>query len=255
VTQFLEVPPANVEAQIQHARAVGSRLMVEGPYTEGFEVFRHMYELMLQKQPPGRRWHKGEPLHNMGYAWVRSGLLEHGIRFTLQAFIEDSLSCGDRQAGVFDDLQMPAAQNLKLCGYSGGELRSMAEQTRTRLARGVLVQDPMTVYTEDSYEQRVGRAVTRLKNSRAARDAFVGPIVPSGNSSNPAVALWNVLGRLAAIRGRLEVVLVVAGSVSGVAIAVAGFLVGVLGLVGAAFVGVGMALVVVCGFVLYQWTR
>jgi hypothetical protein len=255
LTRFLEVPPANIESQIQHARAVGSKKTAAGQYKEGFEVFRHMYELMLQEQPPGHRWHKGEPLHNMGYVRLRSGLLQHGLRLTLQAFIEDSLSCGDRHPDVFDELQMPAAQTLRLSGYSEAELGALAEQTRARLTRGVLIQDPIRVYSEDNYEQRVGPAVARLKSSPAALRAITGSVVPLRDTRNPIIALWDVLGRLAAIRGRLEVVLVIGGSLSGVAMTVAGFLAGVLGLAGAAFVGIGIALLVLSGFFLYQWTH
>ena len=142
MTQLLEDPPARIRSQIKRTRVVGTKLLAAGNYAEAFEVYRQLLELMLGEQPPGHRWHKGEPLHNMGYARIKSGLLDHGLRWTLQAFVEDSLSRGERHPDVFDELQMPAAQSLRLYGYTEDELRSMAERIRTRAKRGTLVKAP-----------------------------------------------------------------------------------------------------------------
>jgi hypothetical protein len=254
MTRYLEDPPKDVESAILDARKVGARLLSDGRYSDAFQTYRHVYQLMLEKQPPGRRWHKGELLHNMGFAWLKSKVWEVGVQYTLMAFIEDSLSCGDTYPKVFDELQKPAAQNLRLCGFSGAELRSMAKKIRARLEDDMVVQDPETLLLKDGNEQRVRAAVELLEMSPNPDPPrpFVGPPAsPSRDIGNPIVAFSDLLGRLEPIKGRIATL----GSLVGVAMAVVGFLAPVLGFVAAALVVGGVALIAVSVGLFYLWTR
>jgi hypothetical protein len=254
MAKFLEDPPKDVESAVLDARQSGARLLTDGHYSDAFQAYRHVYQLMLEKQPPGRRWHKGELLHNMGFAWLKSKVWEIGVQYTLMAFIEDSLTCGDTYPNVFDELWKPAAQNLRLCGYSGDELRSMAEKIRATLERTTPIQDPDTLYGAGRYQQRVRAAVGLLENLPNSDPPlpFVGPPAsPSSHAGDPVKALSGFLDQLEPIKGRLATL----AAVLGAGMTVVGFLAPVLGLVAAALVVGGLALIVVSLCLFYLWTR
>lgn len=112
-SSFLASPPAEIKAVIQRATETGGRLELLGRHLEAFEVFRYAYEVVLGSQPTGRRYHKGEPLANMGWVQHRSGARKEGAKWTSLAFIEDALSRAEELPGILDELSRPAAQNLR----------------------------------------------------------------------------------------------------------------------------------------------
>jgi len=254
MTRYLEDPPKDVESAILDARKAGARLLSDGHYSDAFQTYRHVYQLMLEKQPPNRRWHKGELLHNMGLAWLKSRVWDTGLQYTLMAFIEDSLTCGETYPNVFDELWKPAAQNLRLCGYSGDELRSMAEKIRATLERTTPIQDPDTLYSAGRYQQRVRAAVGLLENLPNSDPPlpFVGPPAsPSLDIGDQVRTASDLLGHLEQMKGPIATL----GSLVGVGMAVVGFLAPVLGFVAAGLVVGGVALIAVSVGLFYLWTR
>ncbi len=154
---FLTTPPASLQVEVERANEVGVRLMMTNQPGDAFEVFRRSYEQLLGSQPDGRRFHKGLPLHNMGWARFRSNLPEQGAHWTLLAFIEDALSRAEELPLILDELSRPAAQNLRLVGASEADLLDIAQSVRDRVARQVLVQDPTVLYLALDLPARIGR--------------------------------------------------------------------------------------------------
>lgn len=82
---------------VSHATQIGGRLELLGHHLEAFEVFRRAYERILGEQPAGRRYHKGEPLANMGWVKHNAREIAEGAKWTSLAFIEDALRACSRK--------------------------------------------------------------------------------------------------------------------------------------------------------------
>jgi hypothetical protein len=91
----------------------------------------------------------------MGVARIRTGMLREGFRWTLHAFIEDSLSRAEDVSASLDEIYMPAAQTLRLFGLSDASLRHLADSCRLRVAANELVADPGTVFTQEGLDSLV----------------------------------------------------------------------------------------------------
>lgn len=165
-TFLMRVPPA-LQTDMDSRSRVGFELMQLGAYPAAFEVFRLLLERMLGEQTDGRRLHKGLPLHNMGFARMRSGLIHDGIRWTLMAFIEDALSRAEEANTMSVELYRPAAENLRLYGLPHTDLVGLAMRIRGRVETGELVQDPATLFLEEGFETIVDRLARALAGGEA----------------------------------------------------------------------------------------
>jgi hypothetical protein len=144
--RFLATPPPHLRAEIDGATELGGRLELLGRHTDAFEVFRRVYEKVLGSQPPGKRFHKGEPLANMGWVRYRSGAIEDGAKWTALAFIEDALSRAEELPTILDELSRPAAQNLRSLGASDQDLYDLALAIRAVVSAGELIADPLVLF-------------------------------------------------------------------------------------------------------------
>lgn len=142
----LEQPSAALLATIARANALGHARFVVGDYGGAHEVYRLLYETMLAAQIEGHRLHKGLPLHNMGFARLRVGLVEEAARDTYLAFIEDSLSRAEELPHVLDELARPAAANLRLLGAPDQALLDVAGAIRGLVAEGFVFPNPETLF-------------------------------------------------------------------------------------------------------------
>jgi hypothetical protein len=152
----LRIPP-ELQATITEASQRGAALVLTRQFGAAFEIFRRVYARMLELQPPGRRFHKGEPLANMGWAQLRAGNLDQGAMWTAQAFIEDCLSRAEDQPGVADELAWPAAQNLRAIGASDHELLDLSQAIRGLVSERQLFQDPAVLYFRFNIAAAIGR--------------------------------------------------------------------------------------------------
>ena len=152
---FLASTPPELRAEIERATQVGGRLALLNQHVEAFEVFRRVYEKALGAQPSGRRYHKGEPLANMGWVRNRSGAFEDGAKWTALAFIEDALSRAEELPGILDELSRPAAQNLRTTGASDGDLYELALAVRSVVAAGELVADPLVLFLRLGFPESI----------------------------------------------------------------------------------------------------
>jgi hypothetical protein len=158
VQSYLAPVPADLQADIDSYSAHGNALLDGGRYAPAFEVFRQLHERLLDRQPDGRRFHKGLPLHQMGLARIRAGLSREGMRWTLLAYLEDVISRAEESQVIGIELNRPAAQNLRLWGMRESELLTLAERVRKRVERDGLIADPTSVFVAE----RLDRTVERL---------------------------------------------------------------------------------------------
>jgi hypothetical protein len=177
--ESLEDPPLQIAQQVDHLNALGSALIAAGRFSDAYETYRRLYEIMLGEQPETRRWHKGLPLANMGLARIRQGLSREGLKWMLLAFIEDALSRGEKHPHILDELQMPAAHNLRIYGLSESRLREMALRIRGRLDQGVLVHDPIDIFIEDGYESLLPEAVQQGRRQEPPPERIVVRVLVS----------------------------------------------------------------------------
>jgi hypothetical protein len=110
-------------------------------YYKAKNGFEELYELLLDLQPAGKRYHKGHPLHNIGFATFQLGDPEGALKYFLLAYIEDLLSQSEGEGKNADDL--PAAKALRNV-YRVDEsfinkLKVLAEDKKRH---GVVVQEP-----------------------------------------------------------------------------------------------------------------
>lgn len=166
-------PPA-IRSEIAEASRVGGSLELAGRHLEAFEVFRATYEHVLAAQPPDRRYHKGEPLANMGWVRHRSGATEDGAKWTALAFIEDALSRGEELPHILDELSRPAAQNLRTIGAEDEELYELAQVIRETVARNELIADPLVLFLRLEFPARI-----RTWIGRGLRDITIRVLVSS----------------------------------------------------------------------------
>lgn len=157
--QFIAKLPTELAQLVSSSTLEGGELVLAGRPDAAFEIFRRVYEQLLGAQPDGQRFHKGEPLHNMGWARFRSGLQSEGVRYTFLAFIEDALSRAEEQPGLLDELSRPAAANLLLVGVPETELLSIARRIRSLVFSGRLIRDPLELYVE----LRIGEPIRAVR--------------------------------------------------------------------------------------------
>lgn len=155
---LLQPPPPELQRELESENALGQQLVMRGRLPEAFDVFRHSYEQMLSAQPQGQRYHKGLPLHNMGWARLRAGLPDQGARWTVMAFIEDALSRAEEMPNVLDELSRPAAQNLRLLGAPEPELVEIARLVRAQITiADASVADPNALFVGLGLQDRLMR--------------------------------------------------------------------------------------------------
>lgn len=107
--------------------------LASGDHEAAATLFREAYEVLSAAQPDGRRYHKGEALHNWGLALLWSGDIEGGLRETLAAFIEDASSLAEENP-IAEELGRPAAHNLVYAfGLAGPALAAFGRAVRARV--------------------------------------------------------------------------------------------------------------------------
>lgn len=118
-----------------------------GKYEGAFEAYEELYKLLLTKQPLGGRYHKGYPLHNMGYILLLQGKQNEALHYFTLAYVEDLLSENKGEEDKAD--QTPAGRAL-LQAYLIKEelLRRLKRIVQEKKERSCVVSDPEKVLKE-----------------------------------------------------------------------------------------------------------
>ena len=80
MNSFTHPLPDAVETQTNAMHLCAQFLAQHGAWGEAADVWRQEYEALLRAQPEGGRFHKGRPAHNVGFARIRGGAVDQGLR-------------------------------------------------------------------------------------------------------------------------------------------------------------------------------
>jgi hypothetical protein len=103
--------PTELDQKFQAGALANESLLLSQKYAEALAGFQHLYELLLEAQPDNRRYHKGYPLHNIGYSLLKMGKASEALKYFILAYIEDLLS--EEARGEKAD-ELPAGKTLRL---------------------------------------------------------------------------------------------------------------------------------------------
>jgi len=101
-------------------------------YDEALEIMRTLHTKMLGwQQEYGNRFHKGYPIHNIGYTLYLENKHQEALKYFIWAYIEDLISADDENQAD----STPAGQTL-IIGYRyNPDVLSLLKQTVSRLKR------------------------------------------------------------------------------------------------------------------------
>jgi hypothetical protein len=139
--------PLELEQRFDGMRLANESLMLSQHYEEARKGFHQMYDILLQKQPAGVRYHKGYPLHQIGMTFLLEGKSPDALRYFILAHIEDLLLQKEGEEDKAD--KMPAGKNLRgVYKVPESALRQLKEIARNKKKTGELVQDPNVIFDE-----------------------------------------------------------------------------------------------------------
>jgi hypothetical protein len=143
----MEPLPPDLDQQLQGMALANEGLLYARDYPGALAGFKSMYTLLLEKQPPDNRYHKGYPLHQIGITLFLSGKQDKALKYFILAFIEDLLSKEEGQEDKADD--EPASKTLKgAYGIPEVFLAEFKRIVRTKKSRKELVRNPDVIYEE-----------------------------------------------------------------------------------------------------------
>jgi hypothetical protein len=123
-------------------QAEAGQLLNAGEFESAAALYERAYRALLEAQPEGRRFHKGEALHNLGLALLWLGRTDEARQRTLEAFVEDAASLAE-ESPRYDELDRPAAHNLVyVFGTAGQALALLSRIVRDYVGTGNLLPDP-----------------------------------------------------------------------------------------------------------------
>lgn len=118
--------PEDLKRELDAAAIELEAALVRREYAKAVDGYRTLNAKLLSAQPTGKRYHKGYPLHNIGYALLFQGNPEAAYPFFVAAYVEDLLS---RPPEEGPPRETPAARTLtRLYEVSGDALRAFDEE-------------------------------------------------------------------------------------------------------------------------------
>ena len=116
-------------------------------YDEALHIMRSLYRRMLDWQKQyGTRFHKGHPIHNIGYTLHLKNKQQDALKYFILAYIEDLLS-----ADAEDQADSTPAGRTLLLGYEySPSVLSLLKQTVSRLKK-----ENKTPYTPEEVLQEI----------------------------------------------------------------------------------------------------
>ncbi len=152
--------PNDLQERVDRVAFVYEPALAAGKkYDEAMEAYRDLYELLSNKQPPDGRYHKGYPLHNIGYILLRQGKASEALHYFVLAYIEDLLSEMKGEEDKADET--PAGRVLHQAYRVKNEFfRSLKDIIIHRKESGAIVKDPEQVLTE--FAQQPQQAIINM---------------------------------------------------------------------------------------------
>lgn len=134
-------PPIEIDETLRDIALKSQALLDSRQYGKALKNFERMYKTLLSNQPPGRRYHKGYALHNIGVATFYSGNPQNAMNWFILAYVEDLLSQPKGEEDKADDL--PAGKTLSgVYLVDRTLLSSLKLLVNTSKNKGTVIQDP-----------------------------------------------------------------------------------------------------------------
>lgn len=148
-----ELPP-ELDQRFEGMRLANESLMFSQRYDEARKGFQAIYDMLLEEQPTGARYHKGYPLHQIGMTFLLAGKAPDALQYFILAYIEDLLL---QEKGAEDKAdKMPASKNLRgVYKVPESALGQLKDIVRHRKKMGELVRDPNIIFNELARRQPV----------------------------------------------------------------------------------------------------
>lgn len=126
---------------------------------ESFNLWKNLYEKIIESQPDGVRYHKGGEVHNMGICKIYTLQMVEALHFFLLGYIEDLLSESVNTAN-----QAPGAMALKNAFHiSDMELTKIQECVQNVIKEKGVVQNPQDVLNNFTELKMYGELIKRVK--------------------------------------------------------------------------------------------
>ncbi len=178
----------DLKAAHQARKEAGEDAFARRDFSAAAVEFQEAVTVVQEAQPSGRRYHKGESLHNLGLVRLYIGYEAGAIEATTLAFIEDCLSRAEESPRLRDELDRPAAHNLiYVFAVPGRQVADLSSWIRTLVASGEVTPDPATLLTEGRVQGLVataalpsGKRIPGIFNSAPQKRVFVGGFYGNG---------------------------------------------------------------------------
>lgn len=165
-------PDGEVQQKADEFVQLGSVFQRQGQFEFAFEAHRRAFEVLLENQPEGQRFHKGRELASMAGARIDAGLLREGLRWMLYAFIEDALSRAEDSPAIRDEMHWPAAQWLRRLGLGDSDLMGLSERIRS-VAAEMNAPDPSEIFVALGLDDIVQEVRDHPKAAQGPISVFV----------------------------------------------------------------------------------
>lgn len=134
--------PEALEKQYREIEKEYFLLLQSGYPQKAYAIWDAFYSEVLPKQPDGKRYHKGGPLHNMGIAKLFTNEPSEAFRLFILAYVEDILS----ETNKFAADNTPASNTLTgIFHFSKPDLQIVRHKVEA-LTRSGVVKDPQNAF-------------------------------------------------------------------------------------------------------------
>ena len=180
--------PKDLQDQVDRVAFAYEPAIKAGKYDEAFKAYENLWNLLFDKQPHDSRYHKGYPLHNMGYILYLKRMPIEALHYFLLAYIEDLLSEEKGDENKADE--MPAGRTLRQAyAVRDDFLGRLKEIVRQKKETREVIQNPGKVLEEFARTRPKAIAVTLPEEIRAVQKEIAGeiPEVPPEEKRQPGM--------------------------------------------------------------------
>lgn len=140
-------PPLELDETLRNMALRNQALLDLHQYIKAKTGFEKMYNILLNNQPTGKRYHKGYALHHIGVATFHSGDPQNALNYFLFAYIEDLLSQPEGEEDKADTL--PAGRTIRdMYRVDDTLIASLKILTKNSKTRETLIQDPEQIFND-----------------------------------------------------------------------------------------------------------
>lgn len=139
--------PEDLQRYLDERAIILEKALQNRQFDEAYEGYEELNGKLLAEQPPGKRYHKGYPLHNMGYAALLKGDAQRALPLFIAAYIEDLLS---QPIGEEDNADAAPAGTVLARVYQATPsfFHALKEAVRGRKRAGTVIRNPQEIVQE-----------------------------------------------------------------------------------------------------------